>query len=43
MTRSRIVILSAYTFENLRLLFLSGDSQHPMDWATTPVNWANIS
>ncbi|HZC59440.1 MAG TPA: GMC family oxidoreductase, partial [Chthoniobacterales bacterium] len=27
--QARIVILSAYTFENLRLLFLSGDSKHP--------------
>jgi gluconate 2-dehydrogenase alpha chain len=27
--RTRTVILSAYTFENLRLLFLSGDSSHP--------------
>jgi gluconate 2-dehydrogenase alpha chain len=27
--RARIVILSAYTFENLRLLFLSADSKHP--------------
>jgi gluconate 2-dehydrogenase alpha chain len=27
--RSRIVILNAYTFENVRLLFLSGDSKHP--------------
>jgi gluconate 2-dehydrogenase alpha chain len=27
--RARTVILSAYAFENLRLLFLSGDSQHP--------------
>jgi gluconate 2-dehydrogenase alpha chain len=27
--KARTVILSAYTFENLRLLFLSGDSKHP--------------
>jgi gluconate 2-dehydrogenase alpha chain len=27
--RARIVILSAYTFENVRLLFLSGESRHP--------------
>ncbi|MBV9492066.1 MAG: GMC family oxidoreductase, partial [Verrucomicrobia bacterium] len=27
--RARIVILSAYTFENVRLLFLSGDAKHP--------------
>lgn len=27
--RARTVILSAYTFENLRLLFLSGDAKHP--------------
>ncbi len=27
--RARIVILSAYTFENTRLLFLSGDAKHP--------------
>src|ERR1700751_403055 len=27
--RARVVILSAYAFENLRLLFLSGDSHHP--------------
>jgi gluconate 2-dehydrogenase alpha chain len=27
--RARTVILSAYTFENLRLLFLSGDGLHP--------------
>jgi gluconate 2-dehydrogenase alpha chain len=27
--QARIVILSAYTFENLRLLFLSGDLKHP--------------
>jgi gluconate 2-dehydrogenase alpha chain len=26
---ARIVVLSAYTFENLRLLFLSGDARHP--------------
>jgi gluconate 2-dehydrogenase alpha chain len=27
--RARTVILSAYAFENLRLLFLSGDAKHP--------------
>jgi gluconate 2-dehydrogenase alpha chain len=27
--KARVVILCAYTFENLRLLFLSGDSGHP--------------
>ncbi len=27
--KARTVILSAYTFESLRLLFLSGDSKHP--------------
>jgi gluconate 2-dehydrogenase alpha chain len=27
--KARTVILSAYTFENLRLLFLSADSKHP--------------
>jgi gluconate 2-dehydrogenase alpha chain len=27
--RARIVILSAYAFENTRLLFLSGDAKHP--------------
>lgn len=27
--RARTVVLSAYTFENLRLLFLSGDAKHP--------------
>lgn len=27
--RARTVILSAYTFENIRLMFLSGDSKHP--------------
>ncbi len=27
--KARTVILSAYTFENLRLLFLSGNSKHP--------------
>jgi gluconate 2-dehydrogenase alpha chain len=27
--KARTVILSAYTFENLRLLFLSGDAKHP--------------
>jgi gluconate 2-dehydrogenase alpha chain len=27
--KARVVILCAYTFENLRLLFLSGDSRHP--------------
>ena len=27
--RGRIVILSAYTFENIRLMFLSGDQKHP--------------
>ncbi len=27
--RGRTVILSAYTFENIRLMFLSGDSKHP--------------
>ena len=27
--RGRTVILSAYTFENLRLMFLSGDARHP--------------
>ncbi len=26
---ARIVVLSAYTFENVRLLFLSGDAKHP--------------
>lgn len=27
--KARIVIMSAYTYENLRLLLLSGDSKHP--------------
>lgn len=27
--KARIVILSAYTYENMRLLFLSGDARHP--------------
>jgi gluconate 2-dehydrogenase alpha chain len=27
--KARVVILCAYTFESLRLLFLSGDSKHP--------------
>jgi len=27
--RGRTVILSAYTFENIRLMFLSGDQKHP--------------
>ena len=27
--RARTIILSAYAFENLRLLFLSGDAKHP--------------
>ncbi|HEY0791833.1 MAG TPA: GMC family oxidoreductase [Chthoniobacterales bacterium] len=27
--KARAVILSAYTFENVRLLFLSGDARHP--------------
>ena len=27
--KARIVVLNAYTFESLRLLFLSGDSRHP--------------
>ena len=27
--RARAVVLSAYTFENLRLMFLSGDGNHP--------------
>ena len=27
--KARIVVLSAYTYENVRLLFLSGDAKHP--------------
>jgi gluconate 2-dehydrogenase alpha chain len=27
--RARIVIMAAYSFENIRLLFLSGDAKHP--------------